>query len=94
VEKASDLIHARGYNLYDDLLHGVSQYPPIIQSAKARRHENAEVVFLENMVITIQPNVISVDEKMGLQFGETLLVGKNGCRSLNTYPRKWITCGV
>jgi len=29
---------------------------------------------------------------MGLQFGETLVVKKNGCESLNAYPRQWITC--
>jgi Xaa-Pro aminopeptidase len=94
VEEASDLIHERGYSIYDDLLHGVSQYPPIIQTRKARRHEKPEIVFRENMVITIQPNVITHDEQMGLQFGETLLVGKSGCESLNAYPRKWITCGI
>jgi hypothetical protein len=41
------------------------------------------------MVIVIQPNVITKDEKMGLQFGETLLVRKDGCESLNTFPRQW-----
>jgi hypothetical protein len=29
---------------------------------------------------------------MGLQFGETLVVKKNGCESLNRYPRLWVTC--
>ncbi len=41
----------------------------------------------------VQPNVITPDEKMGLQFGETLVVKKTGCESLNRFPREWIVCG-
>ncbi|MDX1485201.1 MAG: Xaa-Pro peptidase family protein [Alphaproteobacteria bacterium] len=93
VEEVADLIHERGYAVYDDLLHGVNQSPPIIQTAKGRRHESADVTFRENMVVTIQPNVITKDERMGLQFGETLVVGKEGCKPLNHYPRKWVVCG-
>ncbi len=92
-EEASEIIHRRGYSIYDDLIHGASQYPPILQTRTTRRHDSGEVIFRENMVIVIQPNVMTNDEKMGLQFGETLLVGKNGCESLNSFPRKWIVCG-
>ena len=91
-EEAAEIIHRRGYSIYDDLIHGASQYPPIIQSRTTARHESGEVIFRENMVIVIQPNVITHDEKMGLQFGETLLVGKNGCESLNSFRREWIVC--
>ncbi len=93
VEEVADLIHDRGYAVYDDLLHGVNQTPPIIQTAKGKRHESPEVTFRENMVVTIQPNVITEDERMGLQFGETVVVGKDGCAPLNQYRRDWITCG-
>jgi Xaa-Pro aminopeptidase len=91
-EEAAEIIHRRGYSIYDDLVHGISQYPPIFQTKTTRRHESREIVFRENMVIVIQPNVISADEKMGLQFGETLLVTKKGCESLNAYPREWVVC--
>ena len=91
-EEAAEIIHRRGYSIYDDLIHGAGQYPPIIQSRTTARHESGEVIFRENMVIVIQPNVITQDEKMGLQFGETLLVGKNGCESLNSFRREWIVC--
>ena len=91
-EQAAEIIHQRGYSTYDDLVHGVNQYPPIFQTKTRKRHESREMVFRENMVIVIQPNLITYDEKMGLQFGETLVVKKNGCESLNGYPRRWITC--
>ena len=76
----------------DAIAHGVNQYPPIFQTKTRKRHESKELVFRENMVIVIQPNLITEDEKMGLQFGETLVVTKKGCETLNAYPREWITC--
>ena len=91
-EEAAEIVHRRGYSIYDDLIHGANQYPPIIQSRTTARHEGREVIFRENMVIVIQPNVITHDEKMGLQFGETLVVGRNGCESLNSFRREWIVC--
>jgi Xaa-Pro dipeptidase len=91
-EEAAEIIHRRGYSIYDDLIHGVNQYPPIFQTKTTKRHESREMSFRENMVIVIQPNIITTDEKMGLQFGETLRVTKNGCESLNAYPREWIIC--
>ena len=91
-EEAAEIIHRRGYTIYDDLIHGANQYPPIFQTRTTARHEGREIIFRENMVIVIQPNVITKDEKMGLQFGETLVVRKNGCESLNAFPREWIVC--
>jgi len=92
VEEVAEVIHRRGYNIYDDLLHGASQYPPIIQTKSSKRHKSADVVFRERMVIVIQPNVVTRDEKMGLQFGETLVVRKDGLETLNAFPREWVVC--
>ncbi len=91
-EEAAEVIHERGFSTYDDVVHGVNQYPPIFQTKTRRRHDSREMVFRENMVIVIQPNLMTHDEKMGLQFGETLVVKKHGCESLNAYPRRWVTC--
>ena len=92
IEEVAEVIHRRGYTIYDDLLHGNAQLPPIIQTRSTRRHQDPEVILRENMVLVIQPNVITPDEKMGLQFGETVVVRKNGCESLDTFPRAWIVC--
>lgn len=91
-EEAAEIIHQRGYSILDDLVHGVNQYPPIFQTKSTKRHDSREITFRENMVIVIQPNVITRDEKMGLQFGETLRVTPKGCESLNAYPREWVIC--
>ena len=92
-EEAAEIIHQRGFSIYDDLVHGVNQYPPIFQTKTTRRHDSKELTFRENMVIVIQPNLVTHDQKMGLQFGETLVVTQKGCESLNAYPREWVTCG-
>ncbi len=89
IEEVAEVIHRRGYTIYDDLLHGANQYPPIIQTRSTSRRDG-ELILRENMVVVIQPNVITHDEKMGLQFGETVLVRRNGCESLNAFPRQWI----
>ncbi len=91
-EEAAEIIHTRGYTILDDLVHGVNQYPPIFQTKSTKRHDSREITFRENMVIVIQPNVMTHDQKMGLQFGETLRVTQQGCESLNAYPRQWVTC--
>ncbi len=92
VEEASNVIHARGYTILDDLLHGVNQYPPIIQTGKAKRHASRDLTFRENMAITIQPNVMTTDARMGLQFGESFVVRKAGLERLNNFPREWVVC--
>lgn len=92
IENAAEIIHQRGYTILDDLLHGVNQSPPIIQTRTTKRHENPDITFRENMAITIQPNVMTLDERMGLQFGETVIVTKTGCERLNAYPRQWVVC--
>ncbi len=91
-EEAAEIIHKRGYSILDDLVHGVNQYPPIFQTRSTKRHDSREITFRENMVIVIQPNIMTRDEKMGLQFGETLRVTQKGCESLNAYPRHWVIC--
>ena len=92
VEEAAEVIHRRGYSIYDDLLHGASQYPPIIQTKTTRRHGSGDTTFRANMVVVVQPNVITPDERMGLQFGETFVVRRDGCERLNAFPREWIVC--
>jgi Xaa-Pro aminopeptidase len=92
VESAADIIHERGYTILDDLLHGMSQYPPIIQTGKAKRHSNRDITFRAGMTITIQPNVMTLDEKMGLQFGESFIVTKTGLERFNAFPREWVVC--
>ena len=44
-EEAAEIIHRRGYSTYDDLVHGVNQYPPIFQTKTRKRHDSREMIF-------------------------------------------------
>jgi hypothetical protein len=50
-------------------------------------------VFRENMTVVIQPNIITEDERMGVQVGELLRVTRDGVESLHTYPMRFVQCG-
>ncbi|HVA25235.1 MAG TPA: M24 family metallopeptidase, partial [Chloroflexota bacterium] len=87
---AAEVIDQRGYVILDDLLHGANQYPPILQTRSTDRGYPREFTFRENMVVTIQPQPRTQDKRMGLQFGETVLITKTGTERLHHYPRKMV----
>jgi Xaa-Pro dipeptidase len=89
---AAEYIHEQGYSIYDDLLHGANQLPPIVRTRRTNNRAAEDFVFRENMVVVIQPNVITPDERMGLQFGETVRVTRSGTERLHRYRREAIVC--
>jgi ectoine hydrolase len=92
VVAAAEVIHDRGYTIYDDLLHGANQFPPILRTRATSRGPVAPFTFRENMVVVIQPNVITDDARMGLQVGETLRVTRTGTERLHDYPMQFVVC--
>lgn len=92
---AAESIHAAGFTVYDDLLHGLGggYLPPILRTRQTSAHPAAPFTFAENMTVVIQPNVITPDERMGLQVGELVRVTATGVESLHTYPMRFIQCG-
>jgi len=92
VVAAAEVIHDRGYTIYDDLLHGANQFPPILRTRATSRGPVAPFTFRENMVVVIQPNVITDDACMGLQVGETLRVTRTGTERLHDYPMQFVVC--
>ncbi len=90
---AADVIQERGCTVYDDLLHGASQLPPIIQTRQTARTPVPDFTFREDMVVVIQPNVVANDARVGLQVGETLRVTRIGTERLHDYPMRFIRCG-
>ena len=87
---AAQVVHQRGYTIYDDFLHGASQLPPILRTHETSRGVPPGFRFQGNMCIVIQPNVVTQDSKRGVQFGEMLRVTKTGLESLHNYPRRLI----
>jgi Xaa-Pro aminopeptidase len=95
VIRAASVIGERGYDIYDDLVHGygVDIHPPVIDRSCTRfwpwdeAHPAPEGRrFERNMAMVIQPNPITPDERMGLQLGALTIVTEEGARSLHEVP--------
>jgi Xaa-Pro aminopeptidase len=93
---AGEYIHTAGFSIYDDLLHGFGggYLPPILRTRRTGARPPAPFTFEENMTLVIQPNVITEDERMGVQVGELVRVTRDGVESLHRYPLHFVLCGL
>jgi Xaa-Pro dipeptidase len=91
----AEYIHTAGFTIYDDLLHGFGggYLPPILRTRRTSARPPQPFIFRENMTIVIQPNIITTDERMGVQVGELVRVTHDGVESLHRYPMRFIRCG-
>jgi Xaa-Pro dipeptidase len=91
----AEKIHEAGFTIYDDLVHcavgGV--YAPFLRTRRTTRGAGHSFTFEEDMVIVVQPNVITPDERMGVQVGDMLRVTANGVASFHSVPREILLCG-
>jgi Xaa-Pro dipeptidase len=90
----AEYIHRSGFTICDDLLHGFGggYLPPILRTRQTGSKATQPFTFRENMTIVIQPNVITEDERMGVQVGELMRVTRSGVESLHNYPMRFIQC--
>jgi Xaa-Pro aminopeptidase len=95
VLNAAECIHEAGYTICDDLVHGFGggYLPPIVRTRQTGASRTPAFRFEANMTIVIQPNVISPDDRAGLQVGELVRVTQSGVESLHRYPVRFIQCG-
>lgn len=89
LEIGRTVIEDSGFTFYDDLVHGFGGgYTQPIIGSPTRGHEPLPDMMLEaGMMIVIQPNVITQDQKAGVQTGELVLITEAGAESLHTAPR-------
>jgi Xaa-Pro aminopeptidase len=87
--EASGVIEEMGYTIYDDLVHGYGGgYLPPVLGSKSRPHlPIPDLTLEENMALVIQPNVITADERAGVQTGHLVVVTADGHRPLHHVPR-------
>lgn len=92
---AAECIHAQGFTIYDDLVHGYGggYLPPVLRTRQTSAVPAPDFTFAQDMVIVVQPNVITPDERMGVQVGELLRVTATGVESLHRVPMRFIQCG-
>ena len=92
---AAGVIEDAGFTTRDDLVHGfVGGYlPPVLGSRSRALGDVPEFVFAAGMTVVVQPNVVTVDERAGVQTGELLLVGEDGAERLHAVPRGLVRVG-
>ena len=93
--EASAVIEKNGFTTNDDLVHGYGggYFAPILGSKSRPAGHPATLVLQENMCMVVQPNVITPDQKAGVQFGELIRVTKTGFESLHRTPHGLFKAG-
>lgn len=87
--EAARVIEDRGFTTFDDLVHGYGggYLEPVVGSASRPNAPIPDVVLLENMMVVVQPNVVTTDYRAGVQTGECLVVSMDGPLRLHSSPR-------
>ncbi|HUO46633.1 MAG TPA: hypothetical protein VM470_07365, partial [Acidimicrobiia bacterium] len=68
-------------------------FPPILGSASRMNEPLPDLVFEEGMTVVVQPNVITPDERAGVQTGGLVLVTRDGVEQLQHAPRGFWRAG-
>ncbi len=95
VVKAAGAIEDAGFTIRDDLLHGFGggYLQPILRSRSSLHAPVPELTFRTDMTVVVQPNVITPDERAGVQFGELVRITEAGVERLHGYPGGFRRCG-
>ena len=93
--EASSMVEANGFTTYDDLVHGYGggYFQPILGSKSRPAGHPPTLVLEENMCMVVQPNVITKDEKSGVQLGHCVRVTKTGFEHLHHVPLELFKAG-
>ena len=91
VVAASGIIEERGFTTIDDIVHGYGGgYLSPILSSRSRvdgAHPVPDEPFTTDMVVVIQPNVVTPDHRAGVQTGEMVRVTETGIERMHNLPR-------
>lgn len=89
VVAAAGVIEDAGFTIYDDLVHGYGggYFPPIFGSRSRMNEPLPDIAFETGMTVVVQPNVITPDERAGVQTGGLVLITDDGVTQLQHAPR-------
>jgi Xaa-Pro dipeptidase len=95
VVSAASLIDTQGLTICDDLVHGYGggYLPPILRTPGTSHAPVPDFVFEKNMTLVIQPNVVTADQRAGVQVGELVRVADHGVVSLHALPQRLLRGG-
>ena len=86
---AAGLIEDAGFTVFDDLMHGFGggYFPPVFGSRSRPAGRLPEMTLEAGMTCVVQPNVITPDQKAGVQVGELILVTDDGYERMHGAER-------
>jgi len=86
---AAGLIEEAGFSVYDDLVHGFGggYFPPVLGSRSRAAGPLPDMTLQAGMTCVVQPNVITPDQKAGVQVGELVLVTERGFERMHSAER-------
>ena len=86
---AAGLIEEAGFSVYDDLVHGFGggYFPPVLGSRSRPAGPLPDMTLQAGMTCVVQPNVITPDQKAGVQVGELVLVTERGFERMHGAER-------
>src|SRR5262249_32533025 len=86
---AASLIENAGFSVYDDLMHGFGggYFPPVLGTKSRPAGPLPEMTLEAGMTSAGRPNVITPDQKAGVQVGELVLVTEKGFERLHRAER-------
>jgi len=86
---AAGVIEDAGFTVYDDLMHGFGggYFPPVLGSRSRPAGPLPEMTLEAGMTCVVQPNVVTRDQKAGVQVGELVLVTEKGFERLHKAER-------
>jgi Xaa-Pro aminopeptidase len=82
-------IEDAGFTTRDDLVHGFvgGYFPPVLGSASRTLEQVPDFTFEAGMTVVVQPNVVTPDERAGVQTGELVAVSADGVERLHDFER-------
>jgi Xaa-Pro aminopeptidase len=86
---ASDVIAERGFTINDGYLHGfgIGLLPPSVGTRQSGLGvPKPPFRFEENMCVVLQPNVVTPDERAGVQLGNLFRITRDGAECLHSLP--------
>ena len=96
IVEVAALIETQGFSICDDLVHGYGggYLPPILRTPGTSHTPVPDFVFERNMTLVIQPNVVTTDQRSGVQVGELVRVTDDGVVSLHRIPQRLMHGGA
>ncbi len=85
---AGEVIHQAGFTINDGFLHGfgIGLLPPSVGTRQSAHEPATPFTFEADMCVVVQPNVVTRDERAGVQLGNLLSITRDGCECLQTTP--------